>query len=152
MRRYLIASVIIHLAVLLSIVGLPAAQNFAGGKGDGDGKGSPRVMRGIIPKPTEVTLLESDSKDKGHGRKAKQRDCTHWFGGIGIHINYNEVTRVVPGYPAYEAGILVGDMLWTPVSDIQGPPGTIVVIKLVRPSTHEHLTFTIVRDRICTEK
>jgi carboxyl-terminal processing protease len=87
------------------------------------------------------------------------------FGGIGIVISMKDglLTVVSPmeGTPGFRAGILSGDIiieidgeetreltLSDSVDRMRGEPGTEVVIKTLRPSTHAVEEITIVREEI----
>ncbi len=92
-------------------------------------------------------------------------DTSGHFGGIGIVISMKSglLTVVSPmeDTPGFRAGILSGDIivevageetremsLADAVKRMRGEPGTEVVIKTVRPSTHETKEITIVREEI----
>jgi carboxyl-terminal processing protease len=87
------------------------------------------------------------------------------FGGVGIHVGFDPdnrgmltVVSPIPGTPAYEAGVLAGDvirkiddkptdsMLMSEAIDrIQGEPGTKVKLTLLRKGAKEPLDFTLTR-------
>ena len=76
--------------------------------------------------------------------------CQRWYGGIGITYSIDKpgyvISLVVEGYPAYSAGLQVGDEI---VNDgnIRGEPGTIAIVTYKRKN---HLyTKHIQRDKIC---
>ncbi len=92
-------------------------------------------------------------------------DTSGHFGGIGIVISMKSglLTVVSPmeDTPGFRAGILSGDIivevdgeetremsLSTAVKLMRGEPGTEVIIKTVRPSTHETQEITIIREEI----
>ncbi len=92
-------------------------------------------------------------------------DTSGHFGGIGIVINMKSglLTVVSPmeDTPGFRAGILSGDViveidgeetreltLSEAVKRMRGEPGTEVLIKTVRPSTHETKEITIIREEI----
>ena len=92
-------------------------------------------------------------------------DTSGHFGGIGIVISMKSglLTVVSPmeDTPGFRAGILSGDIivevegeetremsLSEAVKRMRGEPGTEVIIKTVRPSTHETKEITIVREEI----
>lgn len=77
--------------------------------------------------------------------------CEQWYGGIGIEHSEDGSTimKVVEGYPAYRAGILVGDAVIVPFNsyDIKGMPGTPVQVTVVRMG--KVLEFHMIREKIC---
>ncbi len=92
-------------------------------------------------------------------------DTSGHFGGIGIVINMKNglLTVVSPmeDTPGFRAGILSGDIivevageetreisLSEAVKLMRGEPDTEVIIKTVRPSTHETKEITIIREEI----
>ncbi len=92
-------------------------------------------------------------------------DTSGHFGGIGIVISMKSglLTVVSPmeDTPGFRAGILSGDIivevngeetremsLSEAVKLMRGEPGTEVIIKTVRPSTHETKEITIIREEI----
>jgi len=92
-------------------------------------------------------------------------DTSGHFGGIGIVISMKSglLTVVSPmeDTPGFRAGILSGDIivevggeetremsLSESVKLMRGEPGTEVIIKTVRPSTHETQEITILREEI----
>lgn len=90
------------------------------------------------------------------------------FGGIGIQIGYDRQNRgqltvisPMPGTPAYEAGILAGDLILKidgkstenvrlneAVDLIQGEPGQKVTLNVLHEGGREPVDITIVRDEI----
>lgn len=97
--------------------------------------------------------------------KCMKDDTSGHFGGIGIVISMKSglLTVVSPmeDTPGFRAGILSGDIiievdgeetremsLSESVKLMRGEPGTEVIIKTVRPSTHETKEITIIREEI----
>ncbi|MBI1878432.1 MAG: PDZ domain-containing protein [Chloroflexi bacterium] len=86
------------------------------------------------------------------------------YSGMGAHVEVvddgtSQVTAVMAGYPADQAGIKPGDIItavdgeevspFTYVNDkIRGEAGTVVTVSVYRPSTDEHFDFTITRAKI----
>ena len=94
-----------------------------------------------------------------------QDDTSGHFGGIGIVISMKTglLTVVSPmeDTPGFRAGILSGDIIVEVAGEetrkmsmseaiklMRGEPGTEIVIKTVRPSTHETQEITITREEI----
>jgi carboxyl-terminal processing protease len=87
------------------------------------------------------------------------------FGGVGIHVGFDRTNRGVltvispmPGTPAYEAGILAGDVILKidgkptetlrmseAVDLIQGEPGSKVILTIGREGSKEPTDFTLTR-------
>jgi carboxyl-terminal processing protease len=104
--------------------------------------------------PNELKQFEKNSKGK--------------FGGVGISVNYDRtrggalaVISPMPGTPAYEAGILAGDLilkidgkstdsmrLGEAVDMIQGNPGEKVTLTVVHEGSKEPVDIEIVRAEI----
>lgn len=89
------------------------------------------------------------------------------FGGVGIQLGedpegYLVVDALMPGYPAEEAGMRVGDKIVAVDGEsikgqgleaagrIRGEPGTTVVLTVTRTGQEEALTFELVRKLITT--
>jgi hypothetical protein len=167
-----VLSLSMHIAILL-VVSL-----LQGGKGDSDtedgkdqGKSQNAENVDIAPKATEVTIIEKEPppeqgediiipepppQPQTEGLTECEGDS--WYGGIGIQQNFltDAVDRVEPGYPAYKAGLRIGDQIRQVSSkegkEIRGEPGTQVSLWVFRPSTNESFLLEIIRDRICTWK
>ena len=97
-----------------------------------------------------------------------QDDTKGEFGGIGIVITMKKgiltVISPIEGTPAYEAGIMAGDMiiridgestsnmeLWECVKKMRGPRGEEVVITILREGDKEPVDYTLKRDTIPME-
>ena len=109
--------------------------------------------------------------DKGHTRfltpqdvQAEHDSLKGSFTGIGIYLHQDQtthqviITSTIPGSPAEKAGLKHGDIIVAvdgksvvgkdinAISDlIHGNAGTEVSVTVQRPSTHQTLTFSIVR-------
>jgi carboxyl-terminal processing protease len=96
---------------------------------------------------------------------AFEEDNTGDYAGIGVQITQLNgrvtVTAVFRGFPAYEAGMVVGDQIvevkgvdardWTvdmARDSIRGPAGTVVEIRIAREGVPEPLFFPIRRDNV----
>jgi carboxyl-terminal processing protease len=90
------------------------------------------------------------------------------FGGIGIEVDISNdqltVFTPLPGTPAYDAGVMAGDVIVAvdgesteriPIQDavrrIQGKVGTSVTLTLQRPSEEQPRTVTLKRAKIAVE-
>lgn len=140
------------------------------------GKPNPETAR-EVPQHIEVDLVELtetlENPEQEKKKKAKEDggakddgdiieksplgegelNCDNWFGGIGVmhELGSRTITNVYEGYPAYDAGIQVGDVIVSPpIGSIRGEPGTKVVIDIYRVG--RFITFEIVRDRICLDE
>lgn len=99
------------------------------------------------------------------GFEDMKEETSGHFGGVGLVISMKDgrLTVVSPmeGTPAFRAGILSGDLiveidgeetyemtLSEAVKKMRGEPGTEVILKTLRPSTHKTDEHTIVRDDI----
>ncbi|MDD2214902.1 MAG: S41 family peptidase [Oscillospiraceae bacterium] len=102
--------------------------------------------------------------------QAMKESISGQYSGIGATVSPDsdgtlEVIEVQEGGPAYEAGVMAGDI---PVevdgesvedldsaselaNKIKGEAGTDVTVKFYRPSTEEYLTITMTRQDITTE-
>lgn len=84
-------------------------------------------------------------------------DCKDFFGGVGLmndiraNVARNRydavVTDVYPGYPAFKAGVQVGDIL-IDSDHIRGEIGSRFTLEVIRNG--QTLYFDIIRDKICT--
>lgn len=103
-----------------------------------------------------------------------EADTRGEFGGLGIEIRYDEAKKVVvvaqtiPGTPAFEQGVLSGDMIvriqqqgseevietkdfedvYDAVDVLRGDPGTQVVITVIRGDPPREKDITVTRDII----
>ncbi len=96
-----------------------------------------------------------------------ERQTKGEFGGVGILIEldrqsgYFQVTSPIPGTPAFDAGILAGDLILKVdgraidtsrreefIRSVQGPPGTQVTLTLLREGSKEPIDITLTRARI----
>ena len=125
-------------------------------------KPSSSIRVKIADKPSE----EGDSKEEGVSRMLKaESKCKTWFYGFGITHDFasDEVSEVKPGYPAYRAGVLTGDILVYILND-QGEnekytapspseskyEGRVATLVVVRGGVT--LRFRLHREKICTEE
>jgi C-terminal processing protease CtpA/Prc len=165
-KRYLIASLLIHLSFVLFLALHGGEDSASGGRPAGNGAqaGSAYKHDDIRPKVVEVEMREAphekDSQvpaQKEASRALRECEGDKWYGGIGVEENFFEdlVIKVYPGYPAAEAGIQAGDKIITVngmptnINDVRGTPGTTAIVTVDRGG--QFLTFSIVRDKICTE-
>lgn len=113
------------------------------------------------PPPSVGKLIVK--KEEAESKKKEETDCPESYGGIGVTHNTTtcEVSQVGFGYPAYRAGIQPGDI--TSSSEInedegtyecpgRGEVGTLVTMRVFRPSTGKSWKVTMVREKICTLK
>jgi hypothetical protein len=150
MRIALILSIILHLAFLASLKG-----RGGGGFGDGNGDG-----RKIVPKSSEPIEVTSGDLGFREPRKKKKIDpkCKEFYGGIGVEYSHAwgvsedggiTVDRVPVGYPAYDAGIKPGDVIYT-TEEVRGEVGTQITIKVMHADKSvENITMT--RAKICLD-
>lgn len=135
-----------------------------GGAGNSDskdsgGSGGSDHVGDIIPKQeaVEVDFIPAPEDGGDTPKPEKQvavKECADnaWYGGIGVVVDYNtrKVEDAPKGYPAYKEGIRTGDVIvWQSDADLRGEVGTIVTVKVHRPSTDVLYTIDITRDKIC---
>lgn len=147
MKKEFIKSSILHsLPILLMLIH---------GLGTSEAKNKGKDTKFVAPDKIEVTLpddIKGPKKKKPKLSKRYLEKCKDsWYGGIGIKRieATGEVTEAPEYYPAYIAGIRVGDMLLSE-KEILGEPGTEVDVRVERDS--DKYTFTVMRDRICYDK
>lgn len=118
----------------------------------------------VINTPNEQTQQQSGGKKKneiqvklipksnGSGKKM----CPRTYNGIGVtrqsvgeFDEHPHVIEVAEGYPAYRAGIKVGDVLlnWY---QLVGDKGTPVVVKIMRDGVY--MEFNTIREEICSSE
>lgn len=123
-----------------------------------DRGGSVKVT--ILPKPAESPpQIKADLP----GQMTKQDKCKDWYYGFGVQHDWatNAISSVQTGYPAHRVGIRVGDIL----VDIVDESGLSVISQPHKDRIHEgrvatviilregrQLTFTMRREKICTEE
>jgi len=157
MKKYLLASTLLHLSLLF--ISAKHAGNLLnqGGKGSGSNlHGGVAIDKDIIPKSrtTEVAIIEKhpDIIIKSNKHKIVDKDCPgSWYGGIGIETVDNgaeTIGTVHSGYPADLAGLLEGDEVVSVEGNyIPGPPGTEVTMLIKRNGISR--VYTITRGKIC---
>ena len=129
-------------------------------KPKGDPPPPPEKLRIVARVQQEAPALKTQDK----GFHAKEVPCKSWYYGVGIihDIFTGEISEVPPGYPAYKAGILVGDSLLdvldhrglstmgTPnyrIKSYDGKPVTVVVMR-----QEVRLSFHLRREKVCTDE
>lgn len=160
-KNYFYASIVIHCLIAISL-SIPDIVNLFKSEFE-RAQSLPKPVREnvvieIIPAAngSGVTYIK---KEKGEGLK-KDGECDHSYGGIGVYMSmdldnffetgYVEVTKVMYGYPAYEAGILVGDIIKEESGGlIRGEVGTDVRLIVLRNGIKYKTTIT--RGKICTK-
>lgn len=168
-KRYVILSTFLHLLLCLVVFIPMQSGKHKGEEGSGDENS---VSGDIVPKLIEVDILSYEDIQDGETLEEKKKplqeqkpkdgltECTDdmWFGGVGIHMYYDTIEQVVPGYPAQKGGLQEGDRILTSKNDqgmyedIRGEPGTYINIHIYRQKTDEYLTIRLIRDRICTRE
>ena len=127
----LVTSILFHFAFLYT-----CTSSGPNGDGDSDGK------HGRFTNEEKVNILPKFKSDIS-------APCENSFGGIGVEYDYLQVITNIPeGNPAFNAGMKIGDQIVTPLDYIRGELGTAVTVEVMRNNT-EHLTFTMIRDKIC---
>jgi len=98
-----------------------------------------------------VVKEEEKKKEEKPEKTIKAEECKNFFGGIGIEHNWmdNSVTKVVPGYPASQNGIMLGDQVVGKGEDIRGEVGTPVILMVKRGA--EIFEITVIRGKICLD-
>ncbi len=105
----------------------------------------------VPPPKVEEVEQEAVKKDAKHDieEAGKQGDCkSGWYGGIGIVVAGNVITRVVKGYPADLVHLVEGDQIVEPAMHmIQGPIGSTFHMTLYRGGAMIEVDIT--RGKIC---
>lgn len=141
-----------HIGLLLLLAGKGGFGLFDGEKGKGKGKFEGEDIGNIIDiepihelQRPDLTVGDPLEAERQRLKKLR-RDCTPYFGGIGITLDFSgRIETVHLGYPAEAHGILVGDVLLSP--DVKGEIGTEVLVRIQRGS--EILEIPMIRERIC---
>lgn len=155
-------SIILHisLAAAMSLMIGPSGQESEQGSKDRQRSISMRLLdkpHNSDPKKEVIPEKESGVRIRKEKLPPEQtvvdHPCENFYTGIGITTlgDNCRVDTVAVGYPAYRAGIQVGDLI---ISDDltcpgRGPIGTLLTIKILRGN--KALTKTLVREKICTE-
>lgn len=112
---------------------------------------APKQSTPVTPPTVEVQLTGSQSssslQDPGDGIGCPDGE---WFGGVGLEHDLftNRIPKAPSGYPAYRAGVRVGDILLNEY-ELRGDPGTEVQIQVDRAD--QILVFKAVRTKICVK-
>lgn len=157
MKKYFLISLLLHLLFFLYVMSLKPVKKEA----------SPtEVMIDIteVKKPSNDKAPSNELRDQEKAEQVEAGDikkpvfeCTEdkpHYEGIGIMTEYRDgitrVTHVAQGYPAEEAGIMVGDVIVSyDQDDLRGPKGTPVSVLIWRDNANH--VFRIVRGIICYE-
>lgn len=119
-------------------------------KGESEERKDKNQTKPVFDNKSKIALQKKKQPKKEIKPQApKGRPCEKngWYGGIGI-MGDQLVQEVYPGYPAFNAGLIRGDLIISPNGDqIRGEPGTIVKLKVMRGD--KVLNFTITRGKIC---
>ncbi len=134
MKYSMCLSVLVHLGLLLFVF-----YNYSALSSKSPSRIKPAMVEITLSAPQGETIIPSGGVDQGV-------QCKKWYGGIGISLSGFLITEVVEGYPAGEAGLLVGDVVMSRV-EIRGEPGTQILLSIKR--SHNMLQFTIIRQKIC---
>jgi hypothetical protein len=154
--KYTGISISLHL--LLLVVASGVLFSFCA-KGD-KSPHNPQQTGNIVeaPKSVDAELLNTPSKSGFHEKKHKKPKLTKcekkWYGGIGLMNSYDNnarcvVNKVVAGYPAFKAGIEVGDILEDCCSNCVGTVGEEIEVKVIK-ANGENRIYDLYRDRICS--
>lgn len=153
-KRGLTLSSLIHLALLIALV-LPYIKSGDGTNTEPQPAGSTEKTGDIIPKESEEEqkeiVVELVDLPKKKAQPAKGHECKgdNWYGGIGVVHNGHKISEVAVGYPAYRAGVRVGDETISNIDVIRGEPGTSMNLVVIRDGVM--LYFEMVREKICLE-
>jgi len=113
--------------------------------------------REVIPN-IEVNVIEKEpvTEEKAADKPARKKvaqptdECPNYYGGIGVRTGRGGVvTDVYQGYPAFEVGIHVGDIILTGMDEVKGTPGTQVTVKVLQDGETYEVDF--IRAKICYE-
>lgn len=173
MAKSVTASVAIHLSIFaLQLAMFGGFMNGGGQDGAGNqakqsegGKGGSteqdKFKADIILPPIQARVVEekdipqpkTEVASKLPARKKIQPAddrCETYYGGIGVRTERNVVTVVFAGYPAEQAGILVGDTVVSPPStQIRGEIDEPITVRVLRNG--ELIDFELFRTKICYE-
>lgn len=151
MKRYLFLSLLIHTALISLLFihqhgkGNKAEEGQAGTQSQEGKNIAPKGSPGDKPQDIEIVF-----KGPPQPVASGVPDCPPEmsYGGIGVMFDYNNTITECPiSYPAFLAGVRVGDKVMT-TNEIRGEPGTSVTIIIKRGD--QLLTFNIIREKICT--
>lgn len=145
---FILASIAIHIA----IVGLPISENKKNNPLPDKEVNYPVPVR-LIPKSDKPVTLDNIKEDKD-GRLPKMvapslcNDAPeNLYTGIGIV--YNQFTQIIldapPVYPAYKAGVRIGDILLNPRST----PDKLGSVEVTVSRGDENYIFHIQQSKIC---
>ena len=153
MKRAFSLSTLIHACIVTAFI-LTLPKGCTGGGGDGKEhkqasgtSGEKSTTFTDAAKDDGTVEILSEGEVEVPAKQEVKKDCKESFGGIGIQMGlYGEVVEVPEWYPAYKAGIRLGDVVLNNES-IRGEPGTFVAVRIIRDN--QELTFIIKRDIIC---
>ncbi len=143
--------------ILLSVLfhALLALPFFALSGGNGTSKGSSDQKEENIISIVETNGSSDSDKDGLELQKQKdeKKECSNYYGGIGIKTKYSEVGHIVDeiyeGYPAHKAGLRKGDQIVEGYWNLRGEIGQQAVALIKREA--EVFTMTFIREKICIE-
>lgn len=162
MKKELFVSTIIHVS-LLSLLFINLNNH---GKQDSD-LNEPKVPESSSKQTEEEKIAEKNKETKlevsiveeqdlglnEQEKKTEETECPNdrWYGGVGMVHNSQtgEVLDAPKGYPAYVAGVKVGDYILNP-HELRGEPGYDAHLLLKRDG--EEIIIVVTREKICLEK
>lgn len=167
MKKFTILSLGLHISLI--IVAFSLNRNSEHGSGDSETAsqedGSKDSINGsIVDKPIEVVkvspeiikaMKEQDKQmaveEKYRSEQKNQSKCLYSFGGIGVTFEGfgdRTISEIHKGYPAYRAGLRVGDRILN-TGNVRGPVGSQITITFEREGVIYDVD--LVRDKICVE-
>lgn len=161
--KAILVSLALHASMLTAVMQQrQGSSTYPGGPG-GQGQRPSTVKGEIVEAPKQFKDVQMqieivEANDKGRialkPSPAPEQNCQDYFGGIGIthewqwrRQEYARITQVVPGYPAWNAGLKVGDRIDILTTEIKGDIGTQVSVSVIKGGEPQVMTFT--RAKIC---
>jgi len=137
-----IGTLVVHASVLLLFISPSCTP-----KHPPSAAAEQRVSVNLLPPPSPAAHLSAEGPNPGGGTPSDPCPAEKQYEGIGIlwMPGTRLIVKAPPGYPAYRAGIRVGDMLVNP--DELYPRGNILEIDVFRHTTR--LTFKVKLEKIC---
>jgi hypothetical protein len=156
-KAYSISS-LIHLAVFLLASGVLFKSCSKSNAPDNQGHSTGNIAE--LSKTVDVDVVTKD-QIKGPRKpkvvnKAPTLKCPkNWYGGIGVQNTFDTEGRTIlvyvpKGYPAYDAGLEMGDELIDGCPNCKGPVGEEVNFWVKKPNSSLKQYF-LIREKICTE-
>ena len=150
MKKYILISFLIHLLPIFFLFNLKPIIKDEQKKQDTQKSYNITILESKAAKRNNnLGFLPKKKSTNSNKEKSKKTECTSYYGGIGISIDFglmDRITEVHSGYPGDLGGLKVNDYI-IHGEEITGEVGTSVSVTILRDGLFH--TFNFIRKKIC---